>query len=274
MLQRQRCRNGLRRYLESNFSENAMSEDEDRLLSFTVKGQTIGANLQRAIAAGQVAHREDGKFVLVNARDRQPGMINLKGYILRRGDFAQPCVFLNKFMFRHVYGEGTVPFGCRHCFKVKVVTDNLRQMMAVKEIAASVSATSKSRVELSNPENQHLYGTYFYVLGHDRARALYKGLRAKIDEHGKLGSGIKMLIKRGCTNYEHKCGPSERYTFDPQQEEIERHFFARFASNVRLGMSKSFHDGMQMWEWVRIAFRIGDNTYKDFTDGKDLHAPS
>ncbi len=251
-----------------------MSEDEDRLLSFTVKGQTIGANLQRAVASGKVARREDGKFVLVDARDRPPGMINLKGYILRQGDFAQPCVFLNKFMFRHVYAEGTVPFGCRHCYKVKVVTDNLRQLMAVKDIAASVAATSKSGMEANSPENQHLYDTYFYVLGLDRARALYEGLRAKIDEHGKLGRGIKMLIKRGCRNYERKCGPSDRYTFDPRQEEIERHFFARFASNVRLGMRKSIRDGMQMWEWVRIAYRIGDDTYKDFTGGNDLHAPS
>ncbi len=250
-----------------------MSENEDRLLSFTVNGTTIGTNLQRAIAAGKVARREDGKFVLVNPDDRRPGTADLDGYVWRQGDFAQPCAFLNRFMFRHVYAEGAVPFGCRDCFKVKVVTENLRQMMAVKDIAASVSASSKSGVEVDNPENQHLYGTYFYTLGLDRARALYKDLRAKMNEHGKLGSGIKMLIKRGCTNYERKCGPSDRYTFDPRQEEIERHLFARFAADVRLGVRKSIRDAMQILEWVQIAYRIGDNTYKDFTGGKDLRPP-
>lgn len=250
-----------------------MSEDEDRLLSFTVNGTTIGTNLQRAIAAGKVARREDGKFVLVNPDARRPGTADLDGYVWRQGDFAQPCAFLNRFMFRHVYAEGAVPFGCRDCFKVKVVTENLRQMMAVKDIAASVSASSKSGVEVDNPENQHLYGTYFYTLGLDRARALYKDLRAKMNEHGKLGSGIKMLIKRGCTNYERKCGPSDRYTFDPRQEEIERHFFARFATEVRLGVRKSIRDAMQILEWVQIAYRIGDNTCKDFTGGKDLYPP-
>ncbi len=249
-----------------------MSEEEDRLLSFAVKGTAIGGNLERAIASGKVARREDGKFVLANS-DGQAGTASLDGYIWRQGDFAQPCIFLNRFMFQHVYAEGAVPFGCRNCFKVKVVTANLRQMMAVKEIAESVSASSKSGVEINNPENQHLYGTYFYILGLDLARALYKEVRTKISEHGKLGSGVKMLIKRGCTNYERKCGPSDRYTFDAQQEEIERHFFARFAGQVRLGLRKSVRDARQILEWVQVAYRIGDDTYKDLTGGKDLHPP-
>ena len=46
-----------------------------------------------------------------------------------------------------------------------------------------------------------------------------------------------MLIKRGCTNYERKCGPSNQYTFDPEQEEIERYFFARFTMDLRLRRS-------------------------------------
>jgi len=248
-----------------------MSEDEDRLLSFTVKGTAIGRNLEQAIASGKVSRREDGKFVLVD--NREPGTVRLDGYISRRGDFPQPCFFLNRFMFRHVYAEGAVPFGCRDCFKVKVVTENLRQMMAVNEIAQSVAAGFKSGMEVDNPENQTLYGSYFYLLGLDRARALYRDLRAKINRHNKLGSGVRMLIKRGCTNYERKCGPSDRYTFDPRQEEIERHFFARFAGDVRGGMRKSIRDGMQILEWVKTAYRIGDDTYKDFTGGKDLYPP-
>jgi hypothetical protein len=249
-----------------------MSEDDDRLLSFAVKGKAVGANLQQAIASGKVARREDGKFVLVNS-DGQPGTASLDGYIWRQGDFAQPCIFLNRFMFQQVYAAGAVPFGCRNCFKVKVVAENLRQMMAVKEIAESVSASSKSGVEVNNSENQHLYGTYFYVLGLDRARAIYREVRAKISEHSKLGNNVKMLIKRGCTNYERKCGPSDRYTFDPQLEEIERHFFARFAGQVRLGLRKSVRDARQILEWVQTAYRIGDDSYRDLTGGKDLYPP-
>jgi hypothetical protein len=248
-----------------------MSEDEDRLLSFVVGGKTIGANLEQAVAFGNVFRHADGKLELSRPYSHPPTVMNLDGYIWRQGDFAQPCVFLNRFMFRHVYGEAAVPFGCRDCYKVKVVSNNLRQLVAIKGIAESVPASSKSGVEVDNPENQQLYGTYFYFLGLDRARAAYKVLREKIDEHRKLGSGIKMLIKRGCTNYERKCGPSDQYKFDARQEEIERHLFARFVEDVGMGAKKTVRDGIQFLEWIRTAYRIGDDTYKDFTDGKDLH---
>jgi hypothetical protein len=248
-----------------------MSEHEDRLLSFVVGGKTIVANLEQAIASGNVVRHADGKLELLQPYGYPPTVMNLDGYIWRQGDFAQPCLFLNRFMFQHVYGEAAVPFGCRNCYKVKVVSNSLRQLVAVKDIAETVPASSKSGTEVDNPENQHLYGTYFYFLGLDRARAAYKDLRAKIDQHGKLGAGIKMLIKRGCTNYERKCGPSDQYKFDPRQEEIEHHLFPRFVADVRLGAKKTVRDGIQFLEWIRTAYRIGDNTYKDFTDGKDLH---
>jgi hypothetical protein len=250
-----------------------MSGDQDRLLSFTVNGTTIGVNLQRAIASGKVVRRDDGKFELSHTEDRTAGAVHLDGYIHHKGDFSQPCVFLNLFMFQHVYAEGMVPFGCRDCFKVRVVTESLQQMMAVREIAESVSATSKTGVELRNQQHQPVYGSFFYTLGLDRARALYRDLRAKINEHGKLGSGVKMLIKRGCTNYERKCGPSDRYTFDPQQEEIERHFFARFAADVRLGVRKSMRDALQILEWGQFAARVADNTHKNFNDDSDRYPP-
>jgi hypothetical protein len=248
-----------------------MSEHDDRLLSFMVGGRSIGANLQRAIASGKVVQREDGRFELARTADRSGEVVRLSGTITRHGDFAQPCVFLNHFMFGQVYAEAAVPYGCRNCFKVKVVSDNLRQLMAVKEISESVPFTSKSGVEVDNPENQHLYGTYFYTLGLDRAREVYKVLRSKIDGHKKLGPGMKMLIKRGCTNYERKCGPSDQYTFDPRLEEIEHYLLPRFVEDVRSAVKRKIRDGIQLLEWVRIAYRIGDDTYKDFTDGKDLH---
>jgi hypothetical protein len=248
-----------------------MSEQEDRLLSFVVDGKTIGSNLERAIASGDVVRLADGKLELLRPYGQPPTVISLDGYIWRQGDFAQPCTFLNRFMFRHVYGEAAVPFGCRDCYKVKVVSDSLRQMVAVKDVAESVPASSKSGVEVDNSENQHVYGSYFYFLGLDRARAAYKVLRAKIDEHSKLGAGVKMLIKRGCTNYERKCGPSDQYKFDPRQEEIEQQLSSRFVADVRSGAKKTVRDKIQFLEWVRVAYRIGDDTYKDFTDGKELH---
>src|ERR1700719_1544820 len=117
-----------------------MSEHEDRLLSFVVGGKTIGANLEQAVASGNAVRPADGNLELLRPYGHPPAGMNLDGYIWRQGDFAQPCLFLNRFMFRHVYGEAAVPFGCSNCYKVKVVSNSLRQLVAVKDLAASVPA--------------------------------------------------------------------------------------------------------------------------------------
>ena len=38
-----------------------------------------------------------------------------------------------------------------------------------------------------------------------------------------------MLIKRGCSNYEAHCGPSDRYVFDPALEQAEQRLRSLFA---------------------------------------------
>jgi hypothetical protein len=84
-----------------------------------------------------------------------------------------------------------------------------------------------------------------------------------------------MTIKRGCSNYERKCGPSDRYTFDPGMEAAEAYLAERFV-NERPAKRHAPEAvaAMRKLRLVQIAYRIGDPTYKDFTGGKPLFAPS
>ena len=239
--------------------------DANRILSIEIGGKTIGDRLAEAIAAGHVIVRPDGKFELAKQKPQD--------FIQKLGEFGRPCGFLNGFMFSHVYGKAAVPFGCRNCYKVKVTPSTLRQLMAVKEISKEFSCAAKSGAEVNDSDNQSLYGTYFFLLGLEKARAVYKKLRGMIDAHPKLGPGVKAVIKRGCTNYEHSCGPSDKYTFDPRLAEIEDYFFARFAEN-KPKKNKEFDDAAKLLKMVQTAYRIGDDTYKDFTGGKELFPPT
>jgi len=241
--------------------------EADRILSIEVGGKTIGDRLAAAIAAGHVIVRPDGKLELANQK-RQDS-------IIKPGEFGRPCGFLNKFMFSQVYGKTAVPFGCRNCYKVKVTSSTLRQLMAVNGISEEFTCAAKSDAEVDNLENQSLYGTYFYLLGLEKARAVYKKLRGMIDAHPKLGPGVKAVIKRGCTNYEHRCGPSNEYTFDPRLSEIEDYFFARFVGKrPKKNITKELDDAMKLLKMARTAYGIGDDTYKDFTGGKALYPPT
>ena len=83
-----------------------------------------------------------------------------------------------------------------------------------------------------------------------------------------------MTIKRGCSNYERSCGPSDRYTFDPGQEDVEAYLAGRFRDQKAPRMApKAAVASLRMLRLIRTAYRIGDETYKDFTGGKPLFSP-
>jgi len=249
-----------------------MSEKDESQLSGVFGGRTVVENLQRAVESGKVVRTEGGGFKLAQS-PKEGNELALDPYIGRDGDFAAPCTFLNGFMFQYVYAEEAVPFGCQNCYKVKVVSDTMRQLMAVKEISESILCTAKSGAEMNSGLTQHLYSTYFYNWGLDKARELYKAVRAKVDAHPKLGATVRMLIKRGCTNYERKCGPSDKYTFDPKLKDIEDYLAPKFADWPAPLLGRKAYDRMRIFEMMQAAYRIGDDTYKDFNGGRSLYPP-
>jgi hypothetical protein len=250
-----------------------MAEQDDRPLSIIVGGRAVGENLRRAVETGKVVRTDGGGFKLAQF-PREGNELALDPYIGRDGDFGAPCAFLNGFMFQYVYAEQAVPFGCQNCYKVKVVSDTMRQLMAVKEISESIPCTAKSGAEMNSGLTQHLYGTYFYNWGLDKARELYKAVRARVDAHPKLGPTVRMLIKRGCTNYERKCGPSDKYTFDPKLKEIEDYLAPKFVDSPAPTLGRKAYDRMKIFEMMQAAYRIGDDTYRDFNGGRSLYPPT
>jgi hypothetical protein len=238
-------------------------EEDDQILSMKFGGKTIGENLEAAIAAGRVIRRADGKLSLPST----PPAVRFSN----DKPFGRDCGFLNHFLFEHVYGKSCVPIGCAACYKVKVESQTMRQLMAVKKLAEGFDCRAKSAPEVDSPENQSLYASYFYLTGLDQAREVYKEVRARVDAERALGPSVKVIIKRGCTNYEHACGPSDRYTFEPRLRDIEAHFRDRYMpTEPGPQHAKKYRDAATLLEIVRIAYRIGDDTYKDFTDGKEV----
>ncbi len=264
---------------------SSVAEADDPRLALSVGGRTIGANLDLAIARGSVRRDADGRLRLAQggrsaARDdhelEEVAAVEAgASYLYRRGAVRLPCTFLNPFLFRQAYAQGAVPFGCRDCFKVKIDTKTLRALVAAQSLAETTVLASKSGAQVDNPNNDSVYTTYIYAKGVDQAREAYKTLRPQVDAHEHLGPSVSMVIKRGCTNYERKCGPSDRYTFDPGLEAAESYLAGRFVTEKPARrQSREALDAMRMLRLAQIAYRIGDPTYKDFTGGKPLYAPT
>jgi hypothetical protein len=236
-----------------------MTKAREELLALPIGPATVGQNLRRAIESGRLAESADGTLRLTDDPKQNVNWV----YV----DNGPPlgCGFLMYFMFRHAYGEAAVPHGCRACYKVKAVLRTLRELVAAWEIAKGIRCRSKWGTDLNNPYSQNVYAGYFYVAGLDAARALYKVVREAFADDPRLGSDITLTIKRGCSEYEAAVGPSDRYTFTPEMAELEADLKSRFRER-----KPDHHPSMVVANWIETAFRIGDDTYLDFTGGTRL----
>ena len=239
-----------------------MSQDEVTALRFG--GATVADNLRTAIESGGLIENSDGTLELAS----RPTDAN--NWILVRHAPPLGCDFLFGVMFRHAYAKSAVPHGCRSCYKVKVVPKTVRQLMAAWEIGRDIAWTSKWGIDLENPHSQDIYAGFFYAAGLDAARAVYKVAREAFDADPRLGPALRMIIKRGCSEYEARVGPSDRWEFTSEMAAAEDRLRTRFRAQER----KYAPPGNTVLRWIEFAFRSGDETYLDFTQGRRLRPAS
>lgn len=237
-----------------------MGKSSDELLDLRFGGATIAENLSRAVASGELIENNDGTLSPRPVPDNE--RVN---WMYVHSKTPMGCRFLMDFLFKGAYAKSAVPYGCRACYKVKVIPRTLRELAATWQIARGIECNSKWGIDLYNPHSQNLYAGYFYASGLDGARVISKVAREAFASDARIGSEIPMTIKRGCSEYEAALGRSDRYEFTPEMAELESYLKSRFREGKRsdrLNAALAF--------WIDLAFRIGDDTYLDFTGGKRL----
>jgi hypothetical protein len=237
-----------------------MAKTTDELLAIKIGGATVADNLESAVASGQLIKNEDGTLRFAQARQHGGNWATV-----HHGP-PMECRFLMLFLFRQAYAGKAVPYGCSTCYKVKVSLRTLRELVAAWEIGKRVACESKWGVDLLNRFSQDIYAGYFYTQGLEMARVIHKLAREAFDSDPKLGPHVAMRIKRGCSDYEVALGPSDRYEFAPEMVELEAYLKGRFRDSKAVNPRP-----IPMVKWIDTAFRIGDDTYLDFTGGKRLH---
>jgi len=236
-----------------------MTKAPEELMALRPGGTSVAENIRRSIQSGRLVENSDGTFELAGNQKQKVHWM----YV----DNGPPlgCGFLMYFMFHHAYAEAAVPDGCSACYKVKVVPRTLRELVAAWEIAKHIECRSKWGIDLDNPFSQNTYAGYFYVTGLEAARALFKVVRETFAADPKLGPDMVITIKRGCSEYEAAVGPSDRYAFTTEMAELEAYLKTRFRERKAV-----YYGSTVAARWIETAFRLGDDTYLDFTGGKRL----
>lgn len=230
------------------------------LMNLRFGGSTVEENIAKAVAKGWLLDLGDDRW----AQPEFPA-INTSTWIHGGPVTENQCDTCAHFLFFIAYAQSAVPFACRNCYKVKVETRTLRELVAVRKIVGTFDVTHKCGPEVDHIYTSNLYGAVMYLDGLDQALRLKEVVRGMVNQDPLLGSDVPVYIKRGCTPFELACGPSDQYTFSPELQELEAYLSPRFIPAKRPAYLPA---AITFAMWLAVAFRIGDETYLDFTKGK------
>ena len=90
----------------------------------------------------------------------------------------------------------------------------------------------------------------------------------KVLDAPELGAGVSVSIKRGCSEYEIHCGPSSKFTFSDDLAAAELELLKRLRQPAP---PKPKQHTLTVMNWIQIAYQLGDESYKKFTQGKPLY---
>lgn len=156
---------------------------------------------------------------------------------------------------------------CVNCWKVVVRPRTLSELMKLWELQRELYLPAKCGIEL-RPTVFGNYGGYFYNGSLEDGRLCYKSIRALVNE--RISPDVKVILKRGCTEYEMALGDSSTWAVTPASMDLQRRLDDLFVTEIpRLGQTPEIvmHT---LTKWIEHAYCIGDETYKEFTEGKSL----
>lgn len=164
---------------------------------------------------------------------------------------------------------GWLPSECTKCWKVVVRPKTLEQLFELHEFQKELGWASKSGIEVRNTV-YGLYGGYFYT---DSLEQGYKTWEiVSLEVRDRLGPDVPVLLKRGCTEMEHKFGDSSKWDelITDRQLMLEKKLDSFIDSNERIEQPDIVKKAIYK-KWIEWAYQSGDETYLNFTGGQPLY---
>ena len=176
---------------------------------------------------------------------------------------------------------GFIPFGCLKCFKVVVRPKTLKQLFALLDLQLEMGHPSKCGIEVRETV-RGLYGGYFYNRSLDEAIECFKKVKARmaedpilrdlLDAKDENGISKKVILKRGCTEFEMKFGRSDQWRTTEENMKLEslvdQYITKKGPMKQTDIMILNLHG-----RWIRFAWEHDDPTVDEFTGGIPLHPP-
>jgi len=171
------------------------------------------------------------------------------------------------------HGLKFTPSRCFNCFKVVAKPNTLEQLMLIWTAQQQMGLACKCGIE-DRPFVHSNYGAYWYNSGLEAGLACYKEVKELLDSSPEF-DGIDLLLKRSCSEYEIAAGDSKKWKVTQFQLHIENLLdtYLKIANEDSYKQQTEYIVTHTLRRWIEYAAQNGDETYKQYTGGRDLGIP-
>lgn len=183
-----------------------------------------------------------------------------------------------------------IPQRCLDCYKVVVKMHTVVDLWKLYNFQGNFISgfEGKDRFCKCGIEQRdwvhYRYGGYFYNHGLEqglqRHKEVYAGLRTVFGDKavsarpGSWSDGkIEVILKRGCTEYEVKLGPSDKWEMTPEKQALHDKIFANCDLKKSGIRPPDFVFEHVFSRWLRFAWASGDPTAKFFNANQPFYTP-
>ena len=162
---------------------------------------------------------------------------------------------------------GILPRECLGCWKIVARPKNLKQLFELSELQEGMKLEGKVGVDFRDYScYKGLYLGFWYCPIDDLegARKLCREVKRKV--RGALSLDVPVILKRGCTEFEDKFGPSNNWVQSPLHRLKEDLLNSVIVVNDLMeGTQPGWIQTHVKRFWIEYAHRMGkDSTVKDF----------
>jgi len=231
--------------------------------------------------SGWYMRESDGKITTTQRMHHDPPWI----YVKHAMDMN--CNFWHIVLFDIILGQSKVPIPCQSCWKIVFAPKTLSELFATYLMERKLNFPSKCGIEIDRENTEKTYGAYWYTKSKAEGLMRYEQVKTELlkgltYEGNILGVPVKerieddaadrLILKRACTEYEQHCGPSDEWTFDEAQEEMELLAKDVLVQDIYQFTQPEHLIAHVIMKWIHAACRIGDKTYMKYTNNNKLFA--
>lgn len=179
------------------------------------------------------------------------------------------CFLWHHIMFNHF---NLVPEFCKlHCHKVVIKPRNVVELIRVHGLFNAIPLLygfitpmqSKCGIDTRNYTDCK-YSGYIYCSSLEEGREKHAILRKACAEHLEDGENIPIILKRSCTEFEKKYGPTDGEFWEavtPVERDLEKRLGDIFSKTQTASIQPDWLKNKTIYYWIEHANAIGDRSW-------------